>query len=207
MWRGITALALLVFVPVPATAQAGMSAASRVTATAVRPGDRIALHFLREPGLSETLEVNSRGEAAFPKLGVLQVGDMTIGSLVDTLRARYSEYLRVPELEIQVLRRVTVNGEVRVPNVYLVDGAATVRDVIAQAGGVTETGNKNNVSIVRDGTRIPVRDWETSTGPDADLHSGDQVIVGRKNWLVMNSLSVVSTAVLVTSFILSVLKK
>ncbi|TMG78971.1 MAG: hypothetical protein E6H78_20810, partial [Betaproteobacteria bacterium] len=73
------------------------SAARRGMQGRVRPGDRIALHFLRERELSESLTVNERGEAAFPKLGVIRVDSMTIAQLQDTLRARYAEYMRMPE--------------------------------------------------------------------------------------------------------------
>ena len=187
-----------------AHAQDGVEgAARRAAATLVRSGDHIALHFLREPQLSGELLVDERGNAAFPKIGLLHVSQLTIGALQDTLRARYSEFLRVPELEVVVLRRVVINGEVKIPNVYLVDGTSTVRDVIARAGGVTEFGNKNNVAIVRDGKRARVKNWEGDQGPGFDLQSGDQIIVGRKNWLIMNSLSVISTGVLVASFVLS----
>lgn len=187
-----------------AEAQDGVEAAAkRAVAARVRPGDRIALNFFRERELSESLVVSERGDAAFPKIGVLCVTDMTIAELQDTLRTRYSEFLRLPEFEIAVLRRIIVGGEVRMPNVYLIDGTSTVRDAIARAGGITESGSRDKVAIIRDGERIPVKGWERDAGPAVDLRSGDQVVVGRRNWLVMNALSVISTAVLVTSFVLS----
>src|SRR5688572_25973162 len=86
--------------------------AQRTAALPVRPGDRVVLNFLRDRELSGTVEVSERGEAAFPKLGLMRVTHMRIGELQDTLRARYAEYLRAPEIEISVLRRVVVNGEV-----------------------------------------------------------------------------------------------
>ena len=48
-----------------------------------------------------------------------------------------------------------------------------------------------------------MRDWERDTGSASDLHSGDQVVVGRKNWLVINALPAISTAVVLGSFIIS----
>lgn len=188
-----------------AAAQDGVEeAARRAAGLRVRSGDQIALHFLREPQLSGAVTVNERGNAEFPKLGTIRVDSMTIASLRDTLRARYSEFLRSPELEVVVLRRVVVNGEVRIPNVYMVDVSSTVRDVIAKAGGVTEMGNRNNVVVVRDGRRIKAEGWDREGGLLADLESGDQVLVGRKNWLVINAIPAISTAVLLASFVLTV---
>lgn len=202
--RALGALALVLSLGGVAHAQAETDdAAKRSANTRVRPGDRVALLFHRDKELSADVSVNEHGEAAFPKLGMIRVSAMTIGQLQDTLRARYAEFLRVPELDVQVLRRIVVNGEVRVPNVYMVDGASTVRDVIARAGGITEAGNKNNVSIIRNGTSVKVRGWDRGTEAATDLQSGDQVIVGRKSWLAMNLLSVVSTGVLVSSFVIS----
>jgi polysaccharide export outer membrane protein len=203
--RWLGGLGLVMILATAMSAQESVeSAARRGILARVRPGDRIGLHFLRERELSESLTVNERGEAAFPKLGIIRVDGMTIGELQDTLRTRYAEYMRMPELEIAVLRRVTVNGEVRIPNVYLVDGTSSVRDVIARAGGVTDAGNRNGVEIVREGRRIPVRGWDRGDGQQYDLQSGDQVVVPRKNWLSMNALPVVSTAVLVASFVIQI---
>jgi protein involved in polysaccharide export with SLBB domain len=199
---------LLLLLPLSSRAQGqnGTDASARAASARVRAGDRVALNFLRDRELSGEVTVNERGEAPFPKIGLLRVTDMTIAQLQDTLRARYAEYLRTPEIEIAVLRRVVVNGEVKVPNVYMVDGSSTVRDVIARAGGLTEAGARTKVAIVRDGERIPLRGWERDIGEASDLQSGDQVIVGRKSWFTMNALSVISTAVLVTSFVISVAK-
>ena len=186
-------------------AQGSVEEAARRAATSmVKPGDRIELQFRRDRELNSSINVNERGEAVFPKLGTLDVTDITIAGLQDTLRARYAEYLRAPELEVTVLRRVVVNGEVRVPNVHMLDVASSsVRDAIARSGGLLETANKKKVFIVREGQRIAVANWESSTGIDTDLQSGDQVLVGRKSWFVINALPLVSTSVIVIGLIQS----
>ena len=189
-----------------ASAQGALQAATRVADSQVRTGDVIVLHFLRERTLSDSVVVNARGEAVFPKLGVMDVDQFTIGQLQDTLLARYAEYLRQPELQVMVLRRVVVNGEVRMPGVYHIDASSTVRDVIARAGGPTEAANRKNVHILRDGTRVSAAGWDQAVTPAMDLRSGDQLMVGRKNWLVMNAFTAISTAISVTSFVIFLTK-
>jgi protein involved in polysaccharide export with SLBB domain len=150
---GISAALLLVAVAASAQTQAATSVAEparRAATLRVQPGDRIALIVLRERELTDTVMVNERGEAAFAKLGMLRVDSLTMTQLQDTLRTLYGQFLRNPAIEISVLRRVAVNGEVRYPNVYMVDVSTTLRDVIAKAGGVTDNGNKKKVDIVRD---------------------------------------------------------
>lgn len=179
-------------------------AARRAAQLTLRPGDQIALNFLRDRELSGSVTVNDRGEAVFPKLGIIPVSELSMSQLQDTLRSMYAEYLRTPELEISVLRRVAVIGEVRVPNVYMVDPAMSLRDVIARAGGLTDAGSHKKVVVIRDGIRIPVRDWDREEGMFFTLHSGDQVTVGRKNWFQINTLSAISTAILVASFVITI---
>jgi protein involved in polysaccharide export with SLBB domain len=177
--------------------------ASRAATQAIRPGDKIELNFLRDRELNASLTVNERGETVFPKLGTVDVGSTAIGALRDTLTARYSEYLRDSELEVSVLRRVVVLGEVRLPGVYYLDVTSSVRDAIAKAGGVLETGNKGNVTVVRGSQRLRARRWESDQSAANDLQSGDQVVVARQRWIVLNALPVISTSVIVIGLIRS----
>jgi protein involved in polysaccharide export with SLBB domain len=172
---------------------------------AARPGDHIKLSFLSQPELSSEVVVNARGEAVLPKLGLTQVTGIPILLLGDSLRTRYAQYLRSPDLEVVVLRRIVVNGEVKNPNVYYVEVTARLRDVVALAGGIIDTGKRDKVTIVRDSERIIVRDW---TGPDAqtELVSGDQIVVSRRNWISINFLPLASTAAVIAGIGLSVIR-
>jgi protein involved in polysaccharide export with SLBB domain len=157
-----------------------------------RPGDRVWFHVWREPKLSDTVMVDERGDVMLPKVGIVNASALSIGAFRDTVRVRIAEFLRDSPIELVVLRRVAVNGEVARPNVYYVDVTTTVRDVIARAGGLNEAGNTNNVVVIRDGQRIPVHDWQRDRSTNSDLRSGDQVVVGRKSWLSMNMLPALS---------------
>jgi protein involved in polysaccharide export with SLBB domain len=200
-------LLLLLVLPLIAGAQQGAQQMARVSAQledtipdfvlrAVtahpRPGDRVWFHVWREPKLSDTVMVDERGDVMLPKVGIVNASALTIGAFRDTVRARIAEFLRDSPIELVVLRRVAVNGEVARPNVYFVDVTTTVRDVIARAGGLNEAGNTNNVVVIRDGQRIPVHDWQRDRSTNSDLRSGDQVVVGRKSWLSMNMLPALS---------------
>jgi polysaccharide export outer membrane protein len=211
VWRVARALVLLALCSAGVGAQSSVDSASgfveetarRAAQARLRPGDRIELQFRRDRELNSSVGVSELGDAVFPKLGSLRVSGMSIAQLQDSLRRAYATYLRHPELEVGVLRRVTVNGEVRLPNVYWVDLTSSVRDAIARAGGMLETANRSKVYVVRDGTRLRVKDWDRNEGPEYDLLSGDQVLVGRKSWLTLNALPVISTSVIVIGLIRS----
>lgn len=178
----------------------------RAAQSRVFPGDLIVVRVAREPLLGDTVMVDERGEVALPRLGTIDVGQLTIAGVRDSLLARYRTFLREPAVNVQGLRRVTIHGAVNEPGVYHVDLATSLRDLIALAGGLTEQGHSKKVTVVRGGTETPVRDWERATGTVSDLRSGDQVVVGRKSWLAMNALPVASTAILFISYAVSLLK-
>lgn len=182
------------------------SSVQRAGMALVEPGDRIVVKVFREPTLSDALTVDARGDIVLPKIGSIRVAGSSILAIQDTLRARFAGFLRDPAVEVNVLRRVIVNGEVPKPGVYYVDiGTATLRDAVALAGGVSPFGHSSRVSIVRDGRRIDVADWERSELPAADLRSGDQVFVGRRSWLALNLGTVVGAVGLLSSIVLTVI--
>lgn len=174
-------------------------AAERASSVPVAVGDRVRVKVWRETQYSDELTVDAAGQVVLPRIGAMTVTGLTIGTLQDSLRARYAVYLRDPVVTVTVLRRVGLQGEVRVPGLYYVDPTMTVRDVIAQGGGLTEAANVGEVEVVRNGRQMPLGGGASQQAPLADLRSGDAIVVGRRSWLSRNALAVVSTLGLVVS--------
>lgn len=194
--------------PIIAAALCIAAAVSAAAAQHLQPGDRLVVRiFGGEQLLADTLPVSASGSVVLPKLGPVVVTGFDMPTLPDSLRARYARYLRNPTVDVVALRRVSVNGEVKKPDIYYVDLSTTLPDVIAHAGGLTDAANPDRVSIRRgnDVTRIP--DWRTSRSSVADLHSGDQVFVGRRSWLAQNILPVASTAAVLVSLFISLRRR
>lgn len=188
-------------------AQDRSESVSRAAHAYVEPGDRVVVKVYREPTLSDDVMVNGRGDIVLAKVGTVHAASFTLQALEDTLRARYGLFLRNPDVSVVVLRRVVVNGDVGRPDVYFVDVASTLRDVIAHAGGIVESGDPKRVSIIRDGATIPVPHWQEDVSRASDLQSGDQIFVGKRSWFERNAFSIASTGVLVTSFILTLVRR
>jgi protein involved in polysaccharide export with SLBB domain len=119
------------------------------------------------------------------------------------VRTRLAVFLRDQPVEVGVQRRVIVSGEVMRPAVYYADLTTSLGEIIAQAGGLRESAKPDKVYILRDGARSLITDWESNTSVAAELHSGDQVIVGRKSWLALNLIPVVSVATSVVALVIS----
>ncbi|MGE5102928.1 MAG: polysaccharide biosynthesis/export family protein [Deltaproteobacteria bacterium] len=179
----------------------------RATTLHPQPGDRVWFHALLEPKLSDTVMIDERGDVVLPKIGLINASSLTIEGLRDTVRTRIAEFLRDSPIELVVLRRVSVNGQVARPNVYYVDVTTAVRDLIARAGGLTDIANANDVVVIRDGQRIRVRDWQQDRSTNSDLRSGDQVVVGRKSWISMNFLPTLSVMTGVVSLAVVLLRR
>lgn len=180
--------------------------ARRAAGARIQPGDRIMLKVYREEELSDSnITVNERGEATFPKIGVVDVARFRIEEVSDSIRARFARFVRDAEVDVAVMRRVAVNGEVRRPDVYYVDVATSLRDAIARAGGLTGEGDPGKISVVRGGNTTRVRDWQFAEAA-IELQSGDQIYVGTKPWFQRNALGIITTAAVIISTAVTVVQ-
>jgi polysaccharide biosynthesis/export protein len=212
MLRCLSLAALLVaLLPAALPAQgaaAGSASAAEIAVSAeprVRPGDRVVLKIWNEPEMSDTFTVAQTGEVTLPRLGVMAVGGQEITALQGSVREAYSAYLRNPSVEVIVLRRVAVLGEVKQPGIYLADLTMSLPDVIARAGGATEAGNPQNVTVLRGAERLRFGSRNRERLFVAQLESGDQVIVGRRSFLARNPLAAITSVVTLTGYVMTVI--
>ncbi|MFC1574813.1 polysaccharide biosynthesis/export family protein [Gemmatimonadota bacterium] len=167
----------------------------------VSPGDRIELRVFLEEDMSDEYPVDEEGYVVLPKLGRVEVSDVTVRALPEFLRERYTEYLRNPSVEVTVYRRIGVHGEVNEPTLYWLDITMTLRDAIAMAGGVTEEGNPDRVLLIRGDQRLEFEGYGRSALLAVGLRSGDQIIVDRRSWISLNAPFLISASVSVFSIL------
>ena len=181
-------LAFVVASPLLAVAQdAGVSTGF------VLPGDRIGIRTWTAEEMDGQYDVDELGDVILPRLGRVTVGGLTSSQVRHHLQTSYDEFLRGTTVEVRVLRRVGVGGEVNLPSLYWIDSTISLRDAIAMAGGVSPLGNPKRVLLLRSTERIAVDlESEVSNEPTA-LLSGDQIMVPLKSWLSRNTPLVVST--------------
>lgn len=177
------------------------AAARRARVATPRPGDQVALKIWNEEEMSDTFNISERGEVILPKLGPVYVIDKPVGALQDSLRKAYSVYLRNPSIDIVVLRRIGVQGEVRLPGIYLADLTVGLPEIIARAGGYTDAGNPRNIVIVRDGERVRYGGRSDEGLVVSELQSGDQIFVRPRSAFARNPMAWIGGAMgLVATF-------
>ena len=190
------------------SAQADVNSARATgdTADVVQPGDMIRLKIWREPEMSGDIIVDEKGVATFPSLGPLRIASISADSLRRMLLQSYTKYLRDPAVDITVLRRITVLGAVRTPNVYHIAPTMTVADALAMAGGAAPDGKMDQVELRRGGDGTPVKRYRLTRNAliaDTPLRSGDELYVPQRSWLSRNAglvIAGIGTAVSILYF-------
>lgn len=161
----------------------------------LEPGDIVRLSISREAEMSGDYPVDEMSRAALPLIGVLSVQGIPADRLRQDIVSAYEEQLRNQTISVIFLRRVRVLGEVKNPGLYHVDPTMTLVDAVALAGGPTNTGSLENVSILRGSTEIQA---DLSQPALQQVHSGDQIVVGERGWWSRNGKYVIGTATTVT---------
>jgi protein involved in polysaccharide export with SLBB domain len=158
------------------------------------PGDRLVLVLTGDVEAAYTLDVTREGFVVIPRVGQLEVANLTMRQLEDLLYTRlgvaYSGVRRGPgartRFSISPARlrsnQVYVLGDVQRPGSYRISGAGTVLSALYAAGGPTEAGSLRGV-IVRRGRQLAdsldVYDYllRGDATRDARLQNGDVVFV------------------------------
>jgi polysaccharide biosynthesis/export protein len=120
------------------------------------PNDVLTITVFNQPQLSGKFAVESDGSLAFPLLGRVAVGGLSIRAVEDEIRRRLaSGYVKDPHVSVTMeqyrSQQVFVMGEVQKPGSLQFTGAMTLIEALARAGSTTERAGTEAV-IVRSRT-------------------------------------------------------
>ncbi len=170
----------------------------------LQPGDMVRVALSREVGMSGDYLVDETGMVALPLIGSRETSNRTPAALKQELVSAYADQLRNQTIQITFLRRVRVVGEVRTPGLYHADPTMTLGDVVALAGGATNTGKQNDIRIVRDGEEFDV---DLRSGVFQQIRSGDHIIVPEKGWFARNRTLMVTASISVTAIVVGAMTR
>jgi polysaccharide biosynthesis/export protein len=159
----------------------------------IGPEDVLEVAVWSNPDLSRTVPVRPDGMISLPLLHDVQAGDLTPMQLRDALTKALGKYVAEPIVSVIVREvhsvKVTVIGEVKTPGRYELRSRATVLDVLAMAGGLTQYAARGRITILRqdvEGVHQLPFDFEKVTGklgatgtaqPNLCIQAGDIIIV------------------------------
>jgi protein involved in polysaccharide export with SLBB domain len=180
--------------PIAAHAQATSETGS--SAAVLAPGDAIRITVWRRPELSGDFTIAQDGTISHPLYKELSAAGVPMSQLEAKMRTFLTRFEATPAFVIVPLFHVFVGGEVRNPAMLTVPPGTTLAQVISMSGGPTEDGRLDQVHLFRDLRRAEI----DLTGPDPEaarqeVHSGDQITVGRRTRFVRDRLLPTATVV------------
>jgi len=102
---------------------------------------------------AKELVVKPDGKISFPLVGEVQAAGVTTGELTGTMTTAISEYVKNPQVTINVSKfhttRVYVLGMVAKPGLYELEKQHNLLDAIGMAGSYTKEAAKKKVVIIR----------------------------------------------------------
>ena len=133
-----------------------------------------------------TYTLNNLGMIDLPKLGTFKADGLTCKQIKDTLTAEWGKYVRDLSVDVQLTGfSVNVLGEVPSQGVKLFKNErANIFDAIGAAGGLGETGKRNDIMVVREdsGKRtsyfLDITNAKIYQSPAFQLLQNDVVYVG-----------------------------
>lgn len=135
--------------------------ADRGAAFVIGPGDLLQIVVWKDEGLTRTVPVRPDGMISLPLLNDVRAAGLTPLELRVDLAKRLREFMPAPEVAVIVQEvnsfSVAVLGEVRNPGRYTLAGQATVLDVLALAGGLTEFASPSRIGLLRQVDGAPQR--------------------------------------------------
>ncbi len=156
----------------------------------IGPLDVLKVTVFQEEDLSfEEVPVDASGNVLFPLIGQVSVTGKTGTELAADIAARLeSRYLVDPQVSIIVAQsasqKVTVEGAVKTPGVYPIEGQTTLLQAMALAQGPTETARLDEVIVFRtkeDGVyaaQFNLKDIRKGAQPNPEILGRDIVVVG-----------------------------
>lgn len=159
---------------------------------ALGAGDIVHLQVYGQPDFSTTAPVGDDGTITVPLVGPVHIAGLSAQEASSKVAAalRDGQFLVNPQVTILVSQnhsqQVSVLGDVRNPSRFAIESRTTIFDLLAQAGGITDTGGDVVYIIRSDGggghvTRLAVDLKGLGDGsdflPTTTLRAGDVIFV------------------------------
>ena len=155
----------------------------------IGPGDVLEISVWKDDSLSRNVIVPPDGVVSFPLIGDIDVSNMTVTVLRETVRKRLSEY--VPDATVTVLLtqinslKAYVIGKVNRPGQFPIGLDTTVMQVLSIAGGLNPYADEGKIHVLRqtgkETVRLPFDYADVIKGKKLEqniqLKSGDVVVV------------------------------
>jgi len=151
------------------------------------PGDEIEIATPTATELTRQMKIGPDGRVALPLVGQIMAADRTIAELETACSQAYASQLIRPVVEVTLRQaapiRVWVDGEVRTPGMYEMQGDIDAYQAIIMTGGYLPTAKVGQVALIRRGPggrrMLRVLDLRPRRGEVIAARRGDILFVPR----------------------------
>jgi len=147
------------------------------------PGDHVRITVFGQKDLTGEYAVDGSGMLAFPLIGSVKAGGLTIAQLQSEIGGKLSpDYIKNPSVAVEVLthRPFYIVGEVQKPGSYPYVSGMSVINAVALAGGFTYRARENTFYLDR-----REQDGKTErldVTPETTVEPGDVITVRERFW-------------------------
>ena len=159
----------------------------------INKGDIVTFWVYGATNRQEELTVDQRGNINIPQVGPVHVAGEKFHEvkelLTNYLASSYKNSQVVVDLNSFSTAQVTVTGYVNAPGIYNTTSVSSVKDILIQAGGVSDIGSVRKIEVLRNGKLIDTIDYYhlLTLGRDHGdtvLQAGDVIHVPRAYGLI-----------------------
>ncbi len=149
-------------------------------------GDELSIDVWGQINVHHVSSVTPEGNLLIPRVGRVQIGEMSLAEAKDTIRQTILRSFINAEVTVTLLKlrkvKVVVGGAVETPGIYSVYANTRVSEVIAEAGGFLDEASRRNIILTRpDGSTVTVDVFRVETlgdrSRDPFVFGGDVVFV------------------------------
>jgi polysaccharide export outer membrane protein len=160
--------------------------------------DVLDITVFNEPDASRTgVTVDNDGTIDMPMIGRVTVGGLPAHTVETNIKERLSKgFLVNPSVSVAIVKyrskTVSVQGSVRNPSEYILQGSVSLTSVLAQAGSFTPDAgsyviiSRRNAEGASQQIKVTRRDIESGKAQDVMLQDRDTVLVPRAEQIFIN---------------------
>lgn len=163
-----------------------------------QPGDVVRLTVRSDSLLTGTFQVNGQRALELPTIPDADLSGVLYSEADSVVRDHLGEYIRDPEVRVQVTRRVAILGAVQNPGFYDLAPSTTLSDALMEAGGPTGDAKLDDIRLRRNGKNVlegREPSLQRTTLADLGPSQDDQLVVPQAGggFGVLDALGVLST--------------
>jgi polysaccharide export outer membrane protein len=153
----------------------------------IGPEDVLEVWVFDQRDPSRIVPVRPDGKISLPFVNDIVAAGRTTAELRDIITQGLTNFVTKPEVAVMVReinsRKVSVQGDVRMPGYYEMEGDATVMWALSKAQGFTDFANRKDIIILRDHGKQRLKfNWDRvvdGDDPDVAVQPGDVIVVKR----------------------------